>query len=922
MSACNDVNVNESNIVLLNGNHRTAESDSISFTRNASITAQQGERNVSKTVTSIESSPPPDGVFCITTNSVSLNVSNITFAINEGMNCPLFYLSAGILNLSNLDIISASQITDEANKNVTVSSSVLKFIRGNSSNSLNVTLDRCNFSGIHYSSPFAADSSSSSSSISVSCGGVIYAELGSNDALNISNSSITSCSADYGGGIFLSLSAKPSALSMEDLNFSSNAALNGMECGNTLFVNASYSDCINQSQFTPFMSCESDTSNQAYGSISGGSYQRLAHLVGFENQNCVGSSISGSSNENESIESSGSSNENESIESSESEGSHLVEDSSAEPSREEIPTFSEESGSSTSHGWSAEEEESSSTEYTQSCVYISANGSDAVFCGSLNEPCGSIGYVTNVSFNGSEEFSRWIVLRGGEHKKENESIRVNNIELKIKGEGKETVKTIGEIDAGEIDTGILYGDGATLDLSNITMKENSKDVMNVALVVWSGGYVNMSGVEIVRIEIRGSARVLEVNGTKESKMRECDIRYEKVIDDSSQVAFEQKLYQRGNEDVSLCAWDNGVIVLCKNERYEISVCVLNGTKNGGIQMKGDELHLNNCTFDGTADVNESYESVRHNLLCEEGGKIIMNGYNGEEIKKNTSLWIIIGDCSFNTSEEEQDSLLYVPILKELRYDNTNRRLTFSGEMMLGCNISYEIFYSDGTEYTSKPVSLNGAESKRESELSTTLENALFGGINYTVRLIFGMNNSATQQKRILWPGEKYEDEESDDSGGGETGGTEGRGSNKGVRSRRIIIGVVVALFGIFACVGVLICICISNRKRKRKRKRRIVGEMTEVNDDLLSDMTKEGEEKETVDSRLPTDSSLSDKSGSTKDQEEREENKDESIDNSSSYLTSTKTTTTDGKSIQVNSDVQWPLSEGIYNQNVTSRIWR
>ena len=68
--------------------------------------------------------------------------------------------------------------------------------------------------------------------------------------------------------------------------------------------------------------------------------------------------------------------------------------------------------------------------------------------------------------------------------------------------------------------------------------------------------------------------------------------------------------------------------------------------------------------------------------------ITMNGYNGDSIKKNTSLWIMIGDCRFETSEEKPDSLLYVPILETVRYGE--EYLLFYGEMIIGCNLSYTI----------------------------------------------------------------------------------------------------------------------------------------------------------------------------------------------------------------------------------------
>ena len=142
---------------------------------------------------------------------------------------------------------------------------------------------------------------------------------------------------------------------------------------------------------------------------------------------------------------------------------------------------------------------------------------------------------------------------------------------------------------------------------------------------------------------------------------------------------------------------------------------VDGTRNGGISMNGGDVNINECLFEGTYLWKEGFESVKHNVICSNEGSITMNGYNGDSIKKNTSLWIMIGDCKFETSDEEPESLLYVPILKEVRYDNVSAQLRLYGEMMIGCNMSYEIFIGDKL-FTVSPVSLSGGV----REISNTL----------------------------------------------------------------------------------------------------------------------------------------------------------------------------------------------------------
>ena len=78
-------------------------------------------------------------------------------------------------------------------------------------------------------------------------------------------------------------------------------------------------------------------------------------------------------------------------------------------------------------------------------------------------------------------------------------------------------------------------------------------------------------------------------------------------------------------------------------------------------------------------------------------------------------------------------------------------------------------------------------------------------------------------------------------------------------------------------------------------------------------------------------SEMTEQSSEGKEEEEKEEEKEEECGseyvngvNSTAYLsTNGMVTTIDGKTIPVRSDVQWPLSEGmINNQTVTQMKWR
>ena len=547
----------------------------------------------------------------------------------------------------------------------------------------------------------------------------------------------------------------------------------------------------------------------------------------------------------------------------------------------------------------------------------------------------------------NDTFNGWIELVEGEHEKENRSVIGEGKDVKIRGEeGGEVVKLVGEIEGdGE---GILCGRTRVgLSIEGITMKEKDGDVMNVPLIVWSGGYVVMSDIKIIRIGSgrgRGGGRsdvVMKVSESRGSEITNSSIRY----DWTNSLIREREMKNEAEE--SICEWNESIIVLKNNSKFGMKRCELNGSRNGGISVNGGDVSLNDCVFDGTAEEKEGFESIKHNVICSNEGSIMMNGYNGERIKKNTSLWIMIGDCVFETSEEQSESLLYVPILKGVRYDNSTSVLCFYGSMMIGCNMSYEISYSNGNPFTFTPVSLSGVEGERESEISVLHNSVLSSAESYTAHLIYG-ENKATEVKRIVWPGEEYEEGGSGESGGGRGGGRGGNKVEGGGKNRMAvwIVIVVVMIIVVVMVVGVIVmCMCVWTRKGREKE----MGgkeEMREVIDSLLSYPGGEGGETEEAKMNwmISTDSSLSStlsslstlssgssgrssnnssRSGRGEEEEEEEEeeegsgrSEDENRENSSRYLYETSmngtfTTMSEGKSMKVSSDVQWPLSEGM-----------
>ena len=150
----------------------------------------------------------------------------------------------------------------------------------------------------------------------------------------------------------------------------------------------------------------------------------------------------------------------------------------------------------------------------------------------------------------------------------------------------------------------------------------------------------------------------------------------------------------------------------------------------------------------------------------------------------------------------------------------------------------------------------------------------------------------------------------------------------------VIVGVIggVVIGGVV--VGVMVtCICVWKRKGGEKERGREEVSGSEMIDSLLNDVEgEEGEKKEErFDSSASTDSSHSSSSSlwsesssesSTEGRREEEEEEGRSEEGSEEKLRESErwsggvlTTTSDGKTMNVSSDVQWPLSEGVYGQS-------
>ena len=227
-------------VTLTHGSH-SSETLSTLFTQPTLVQPSSGA-SVTKTVSTLGNSQ--SGVFILSTQSITLTFRSITFAVTA-LNSPLFYQTTGELKITGISATSPSYPTS-----VAVSASVVTV--SPSSSSTTTLIDGCPFSFFTFSS---------------GNGATLSATLRSSDSLTIRASTYSSCSAKYGGAIYLSLSAQPSTLSISLTDYSSNIASTS---GPTVFVDAISSSYLSIDQFSDFISCASQNGGALSATLAPG----------------------------------------------------------------------------------------------------------------------------------------------------------------------------------------------------------------------------------------------------------------------------------------------------------------------------------------------------------------------------------------------------------------------------------------------------------------------------------------------------------------------------------------------------------------------------------------------------------------------------------------------------------------------------
>jgi hypothetical protein len=95
----------------------------------------------------------------------------------------------------------------------------------------------------------------------------------------------------------------------------------------------------------------------------------------------------------------------------------------------------------------------------------------------------------------------------------------------------------------------------------------------------------------------------------------------------------------------LCEWNGSLVDLNECTGRMEDVKIMKSSK-GGMKINGGEIVIIQSQFEENNPKYEKYPSLRRNLICEAGGRVMIESLKGGDgIQNGTSLWLLPGSSS-------------------------------------------------------------------------------------------------------------------------------------------------------------------------------------------------------------------------------------------------------------------------------------
>eukprot|EP00770_Monocercomonoides_exilis_P007550 MONOS_7511.1-p1 / transcript=MONOS_7511.1 / gene=MONOS_7511 / organism=Monocercomonoides_exilis_PA203 / gene_product=unspecified product / transcript_product=unspecified product / location=Mono_scaffold00258:37876-47966(-) / protein_length=3308 / sequence_SO=supercontig / SO=protein_coding / is_pseudo=false len=203
--------------------------------------------------------------------------------------------------------------------------------------------------------------------------------------------------------------------------------------------------------------------------------------------------------------------------------------------------------------------------------------------------------------------------------------------------------------------------------------------------------------------------VVFVDNVQSLKMRDCHL----LGTSNTQSVAASDAAAAGNDAVfseEICRWNGSLFHLISTDML-MQLSTVAGSPKGGLSLHGATASLTKCEFRDNNPQIANYDSVRRNIFCENAGKVNITALKGGDGQlPNSSLWISSEECTLAGIIPDRASPLFIPTLSSV--DNTtdgdNLRLTFKGNLLLPCNLSFKIVQSQVSQ-TDQANQTNQAE---------------------------------------------------------------------------------------------------------------------------------------------------------------------------------------------------------------------
>ncbi|KAH7815724.1 uncharacterized protein MONOS_91 [Monocercomonoides exilis] len=305
--------------------------------------------------------------------------------------------------------------------------------------------------------------------------------------------------------------------------------------------------------------------------------------------------------------------------------------------------------------------------------------------------------------------------------------------------------------------------------------------------------------------------IVEINNAKDVFMDSCQF---------IGVLSKENENERNNAFEEICEW-NGSLIYSANSSLVMKYVTIMNASSGGFSASTCDVTIEKGEFLNNNPFIEKYPSLHRNIICSDSGVLnVMSLKGGDGLKENSSLWILNEGCTLGGVVSERDSSFFIPMLESVSSEEDEReiKLTFTGSLLLPCNLSFEIISKVGDVDVIDRYELcsdeHGNESSAVGRIPSSVVKSAAEEAEVSVCILFGKADSPSSTQSFIL---KNRSEPKDN---GDVKLVEG--GKEGKSYWLLIVIVLVVLFLIVLIVAIAFIVRWKKQKRRTKELEVIV----------------------------------------------------------------------------------------------------